>query len=513
MTMASPGNIGGGAAAGYGYPITQGLLSAMSAPQSGGTNWTQVALGLAGNPHAGPYAASDGALPSGYGGSSGTAGQSGTAGTSGGSNLGTDAVGLLGELAKNPSVLKNGFGLVKSGVQAVNSLFSPSMDSALGLTSANSTIPALTGSQMFPVSTSAISSAANSAGSSAASELANLWGGSGGAASASGLLAPLTASQMLPVSTGAISSAANAAGASAAQELANAGYGSATSAGAAGASSAGSGLAGDATTALGALGAGYGLYNTVKNYQSGATGTDALNGAETGASIGTMVLPGVGTVVGGLLGGAAGALSSAFGGGRNDPETLNWNTLAQAQGTNPNSNLMASLNPSQAYQSLAGIMDAKNNSIGHSTNLELHFGRAGEQNLMDQMASQINGAVSSGQLAKGATAAQAYQQVVEPWLQQSGAYVPANAIISSNGTQNNGMVDNLLTQLIGQWQSGALTPGSQVGVSGQTIAGLPAYAGATSAPATTAARTQTASATPEQRRGLLGAPSRMRLLA
>lgn len=235
------------------------------------------------------------------------------------------------------------------------------------------------------------------------------------------------------------------------------------------------GLASDLGAGAGALAVPLSLYNFANNWQSGNTGSDAINGAESGAAIGTAVMPGVGTLVGGALGGAVGAISSAFGGGKPDPETQSWNALAQAQAKNPNQNIMASLNPSQAYQSLAGIMDAKNNTPGHSTNLELHFGRMGEGKLMDQMAQQINAALSNGTLARTATPQQMYQQVVMPWLQKTGAYVPSNAIISSNGAQNNGMIDNLLTQLIGQWQSGALTAGSRVGIAGQTIAGLPAY--------------------------------------
>ena len=109
----SPGLIGGGAAQTYGYPMTQGLIGAMSAPQSGSPNWTQVALQLAGNPHAGPYAASDGALPGGF---SAPSGASGVPGASGGSSGGSQAIGLLGALAKNPSLLKD-------GVSGIESLF------------------------------------------------------------------------------------------------------------------------------------------------------------------------------------------------------------------------------------------------------------------------------------------------------------------------------------------------------------------------------------------------------
>lgn len=237
-----------------------------------------------------------------------------------------------------------------------------------------------------------------------------------------------------------------------------------------------SGAASAMGDAAGAIAVPLALYNFANNWQSGNTGSDAISGAETGAAIGSAV-PVVGTIAGGLIGGAVGALSSAFGGGRVDPETSSWNGLTAMQAQHPTTNLMSSLNPSQAYQSLAGMMDAKNNSPGHSTALELTFGRMGEQNLMDQMTQQINAAISGGKVPKNATAAQLYSQVVTPWLQSKNAYISPNAIISSNGTRAGNTVNNLLTQLISQWQSGALNANSRVGVAGQTISGLPAYAG------------------------------------
>jgi hypothetical protein len=228
-------------------------------------------------------------------------------------------------------------------------------------------------------------------------------------------------------------------------------------------------------SALPFIGAGLSLYNTVSNWQSGNTGADALNGAETGASIGTAIVPGIGTLVGGVIGGAVGALSSAFGGGKKDPETTSFNGMVAANAQAGNNSVVQSLNPTQAYQSLAGMMDAKNNTAGHSTPLEMVFGREGEGAMMTQMSSVVNSAISSGKIAKNASPSQIYSSVVMPWLQSKGAYTPANAIISSNGTKNNGTIDSLITQLIGQWQSGALTPSSKVGISGQTIQGLQAY--------------------------------------
>ncbi len=372
-------------------------------------------------------------------------------------------------------------------------LGTPSLASAMGLNGASLGAP-LTASQLAPVATSAIGSVGSQAGSQAAAELANALGSSGTAgslASAMGLtagsLAPLTASQLAPVSTAAVSQAANQAGQSAAQELANSGAGS----------SATSGLAGDASTALGALGTGYSLYNEINNYKSGATGSDALGGAETGAGIGTMILPGIGTAIGGLLGGVAGALSSAFGGGSPDPETTAWNSIAKAASANPS--ILASESPAQLYQNLAGIMDAKNNSPGHSTALELVFGRMGEQNLMDQMTGQVNQAIAANPSLSGDSASQLYSSVVEPWLQSKNAYVAPSAIVSSNGATAGNSINTMLTSLLGDWMSGGITPSSKLGIAGQTIAGLPTFSGSAASAAASPATALLSSAAPALR--------------
>lgn len=374
-----------------------------------------------------------------------------------------------------------------------------SVADAMGLT-AGSLAPLLA-SQMAPVTTGLASSLAgigSQAGSQAAAELANALGSSGTAgslASAMGLtagsLAPLTASELAPVSTAAVSQAANQAGQSAAQELANSGAGS----------SATSGLAGDASTALGALGTGYSLYNEINNYKSGATGSDALGGAETGAGIGTMILPGIGTAIGGLLGGAAGALSSAFGGGSPDPETTAWNSIAKSASSNPS--ILASESPANLYQNLAGIMDAKNNSPGHSTALEQVFGRMGEQNLMDQMTGQVNQAIAANPSLKGDSASQLYSSVVEPWLQSKNAYVAPSAIVSSNGATAGNSINTMLTSLLGDWMSGAITPSSKLGIAGQTIAGLPTFSGSAASAAASPATALLSRAAPALRAGAM----------
>lgn len=92
------GRTGGGllnTASNYSYPLTSGLMSGLSQP----TDWSQVALQMAGNPHAGPYASVP--VPAGTP-NPGASPQSGA----------QSAAGLLTALASNPSLLKN----VTSGI-------------------------------------------------------------------------------------------------------------------------------------------------------------------------------------------------------------------------------------------------------------------------------------------------------------------------------------------------------------------------------------------------------------
>lgn len=218
-----------------------------------------------------------------------------------------------------------------------------------------------------------------------------------------------------------------------------------------------------------------GAYNfATQDTKSGKTGSDALGGAETGAEVGSAFGP-VGAVVGGVIGGAAGAVASAFGPGAMDAENATWNKVAGQLSSNPS--FASSLSPSQAYQNLAGVMDARDNTPGHSQPIEQVFGRMGEQNLMDQMTSQINSAIASGQIAKNATPDQIYQQIVTPWLSSKGASIANNN--TSTGQQEGPALQADLTQLISQWQNGSLNTYTPVGVDGQTIGGLQGYAGAT----------------------------------
>ncbi len=68
-------------------------------------------------------------------------------------------------------------------------------------------------------------------------------------------------------------------------------------------------------TAAGGAATGLGASLLVNNLASGNAGMSALGGALTGAGIGTMFLPGLGTVIGGAAGAGMAAIASLFGGG------------------------------------------------------------------------------------------------------------------------------------------------------------------------------------------------------
>lgn len=86
------------AASGYSYPLTSGLMTGLGSAPAGGTNWSQVALNMAGNPKAGPLAA--------VGTPNAAMGAPGAGSSSSGSSLGKTMGGLLTALATNPSLAK-----------------------------------------------------------------------------------------------------------------------------------------------------------------------------------------------------------------------------------------------------------------------------------------------------------------------------------------------------------------------------------------------------------------------
>jgi hypothetical protein len=167
-------------------------------------------------------------------------------------------------------------------------------------------------------------------------------------------------------------------------------------------------------TAAGYVAAPLALYNFASNYESGKTGSDALNGAEAGAAIGSIV-PGIGTVLGGVIGGAVGALSSAFGPGAKDPETAGVQGLIDATSSNGNTSQVAA-NVQNPYVQLAGLFDRRDSTLP----MYAQYGRMGEQKFTQDFASQINNAISSGKISASTPPDQVYNQVIAPWVNSMG---------------------------------------------------------------------------------------------
>lgn len=259
--MSGPGLIGGGAAAGYGYPMANGLLAAMSAPQAAATNWTNVALNLAGDPHAGAYAASDGALPSGFSATSAPVGTSGSSSPSGGTQiLGS----VIGALSKDPSLLKNGVSAIQSLFGGVPTGMAGTAPGGAGLASG------LTAAQQADLSSAFT-------GAPVAGSLADSMGLTAGS------LSPLAASALAPVGTGAITAAGNAAGASAASELASAlGTAPAAAPAAAAPAAAAPAASGAGSASLGALAADAGVLAAMGYAAHGAMTMPTNNGWSIG---------------------------------------------------------------------------------------------------------------------------------------------------------------------------------------------------------------------------------------
>jgi hypothetical protein len=183
------------------------------------------------------------------------------------------------------------------------------------------------------------------------------------------------------------------------------------------------------------------VYNFVNNWQSGKTGSNALNGAEAGAAVGS-IIPGIGTLIGGVVGGAVGALSSAFGPGAKDPETADVQNVINAVSSNQNNpNVAASAQ--DPYLELAGLMDERSSTLP----MYQQYGRMGEQAFTNAMTQKINQAVQQNpSLANNPQAV--YNQVVSPWINQMGS-----------GYQNVGQAYTATTQglvqdMVNQYMSG-----------------------------------------------------------
>lgn len=201
------------------------------------------------------------------------------------------------------------------------------------------------------------------------------------------------------------------------------------------------------------------LYNEIKGWQSGATGSDALAGAETGAAVGS-VIPVIGTIAGGLIGGAAGAISSAFGPGKVDPENASFEGYTKAFNSQPDNTSAQALASSvqNPYTVLAGYFDLRPNQVKGSNPIYSTYGRMGEQAFTNDLTKQLSQAQASGQIQAGENPQQAYNQVIKPWIASMGDWNDSNkSAMSALLTQ---MTSQYLNGTSGQnWQSiGGQTP-------------------------------------------------------
>ncbi len=185
------------------------------------------------------------------------------------------------------------------------------------------------------------------------------------------------------------------------------------------------------------------LYNEVKNWQSGNTGGDALGGAGTGAAIGTAIEPGIGTAIGAGLGALVGGISSAFGPGKTDPETADVQGLLNIVGQNPNQAQGITAQVQDPYLQLAGLMDERSSTLP----MYQQYGRMGEQAFTDAMTQQMNAALKANpSLANNPSAM--YSQVIAPWVNKMGSGYSQVGSTYAQTTQG------LLQDMVSQYLSG-----------------------------------------------------------
>jgi hypothetical protein len=218
---------------------------------------------------------------------------------------------------------------------------------------------------------------------------------------------------------GQIAGAANAYAISSATAAATAGGASAADAAASGAAASSPALAAAGKVAA-PLAAALSLYNEVNTWQSGATGTDALSGAETGAAVGTMILPGVGSLIGAVLGGAAGAISSLFGSGKKGAAAGSWDQLGKsgALKSTPGRNF----SEKSWGEAFTGMRDEGNN-IFAGGGKDRH---KDPDALAKPLEAQVKGAMAK--LGPKATTDQVYNQVIVPWMQSSASGLNWNVL-------------------------------------------------------------------------------------
>jgi hypothetical protein len=165
------------------------------------------------------------------------------------------------------------------------------------------------------------------------------------------------------------------------------------------------------------------LYNEVNNWQSGATGSDALSGAETGAAVGTAIMPGIGTAIGAVGGAIAGAVSSLFGGGRVDPENASFEQYTQAfNKASPGLQNQVAAAVTNPYVALAGYFDLRSGQLKGQNPIYQAYGRKGEQAFTNDLISKVTQAKKAGQTDP----TKIWTNTVQPWLASMGTWQDSN---------------------------------------------------------------------------------------
>lgn len=234
-------------------------------------------------------------------------------------------------------------------------------------------------------------------------------------------------------------------------------------------------LAGSLGSAAGYVAAPLALYSAVKNFKSGATGNDIMQGVSAGSAIGS-VIPGVGTLIGAGVGALVGGIASAFGGGTDSQEaTMAHKIDSGLQGANDQQRMQAisGFSPAQNIQTINGYMNAHNSDSSEA--IQQAFGKNGVANMFGQMMPAINNAISKNPAYAKMNAQQLYTNVVAPWLKGKGASINTSSKDVKGNTEGSNLQDSIIAT-IGQWQSGAFNSKTPVGVKGQTI-NIPTYGG------------------------------------
>lgn len=229
-----------------------------------------------------------------------------------------------------------------------------------------------------------------------------------------------------------------------------------------------SGLASGLGSAAGYVGAPLSVYNAIANYQSGATGSDALNGAEAGASIGAFGGP-VTAAIGAVIGGAVGAISSAFGNGKVDPENSNFNGFTQAYNaaTTPQAKAQVAASTADPYLPLAGLFDLRSNQIKGNIPIVAQYGRQGEAQFTTDMFSQMNKAVDNGTISKTSSTDDIMSKVVQPWINSFGK--------GQMSDSNAGAINAMISGLVDDYRTGDTAQLKPVGGQTSPFASLPAF--------------------------------------